>query len=86
MKQENAIIRKYLGDRIHSFRVELSISRESVAEKLGISKRTLASYERGEREITMQRLIELAKLYNTTYTNLTNYENILDDMGHLAIG
>ena len=34
MKEENAIIRKYLGDRIHSFRVELSISRESVAKKL----------------------------------------------------
>ena len=54
MKEENAIIRKYLGDRMHSFRVELSISRENVAEKLGISKRTLASFERGEREIKMQ--------------------------------
>ena len=86
MKEENAIIRKYLGDRIHSFRVERSISRDSVAEKLGISTRTLASYERGEREISMEKLIELAKIYCTTYTNLTNYENILDDMGYLAVG
>ena len=85
MKEKNALMLKYIGERIKSFRVERHISRESAAQELGISKRTLASYERGEREITMKTLIKLAEIYNTTYTNLTNYENILDDMGNVIV-
>ncbi len=85
MKDENKIILKYLGERICAFRTERNISREDAARMTGVSKRTLASYERGEREVTMDFLIKLAGVYKTTYTNLTNYENILDGMGKLAI-
>ncbi len=86
MKEENKLILKYVGERLRSFRTARDISRESAAEQLGISKRTLASYERGEREITVPTIIKLAEIYRTTYTDLTNYENILDEMGNLAIG
>ena len=86
MKNENTKIIKYIGERIRAYRTDINMSRDKAAELLGISKRTLASYERGEREVTMPMLIKMAEIYRTTYTKLTNYENILDDMGNLIIG
>ncbi len=81
MKEENKLILKYIGERLRMFRQERSLSREAAADLLGVTKRTVASYERGEREMTMDMAIRMAHTYDTTYTNLTDYKNVLDGIG-----
>lgn len=57
------------------FREDAGYSRKEAAERIGISARTLASYERGEREISMDTAIRMAMAYGTTFTKLTDYKN-----------
>lgn len=80
MKKDNSILMKYIGNRLQTFREERGINRDMAAEMIGVTPRTLASYERGEREITMDRVEKMAAAYKTTVTNLTNYENVLTEI------
>lgn len=80
MREEREVLVKHLGRRIRMIREERNISRAEAAKLVGISARTLASYERGEREITMETAQVLAGAYKTTVTNLTNCGNILDEI------
>lgn len=45
---DNAAIRKELGKRLQSERLNLNITQAALAEKAGISRRTLVGAERGE--------------------------------------
>ena len=65
-----------IGKRLKNFRRAEGLSREEVAAELGISPLTLGAYERGDREIRMDKVKELARIYNTTITELTDYKNI----------
>ena len=80
MKKDNRVLLKYIGERLQTFREERGISRDMAADMIGITPRTLASYERGEREITMDCVEKMALVYKTTFTNLTNYKNVLDEI------
>ena len=65
-----------IGKRLKNYRRAEGLSKEEVAEELGISPATLGAYERGDREIRMDKVQELARIYNTTITELTDYKNI----------
>lgn len=65
-----------IGKRLKNYRRAEGLSREEVAAELGISPVTLGAYERGDREIRMDKVKELARIYNTTITELTDYKNI----------
>ena len=65
-----------IGKRLKNYRRAEGLSKEDVAAELGISPTTLGAYERGEREIRMDKVQELARIYNTTITELTDYKNI----------
>lgn len=80
MKKNNKILLKYIGERLQTFREERGISRDMAADMIGVTPRTLASYERGEREITTDRVEKMALAYKTTFTNLTNYKNALTEI------
>lgn len=80
MKRDNTILLKYIGNRLATFREERGITRAVAAEMIGVTPRTLASYERGEREINMGTVQKLAVAYKTTFTNLTNYKNVLNEI------
>ena len=80
MKKNNKILLKYIGERLQTFREERGISRDMAADMIGVTPRTLASYERGEREITTDRVEKMALAYKTTFTNLTNYKNVLNEI------
>ena len=64
-------------DQVQEF---LRISRDMAADMIGVTPRTLASYERGEREITTDRVEKMALAYKTTFTDLTNYKNVLTEI------
>lgn len=80
MKKNNKVLLKYIGERLQTFREERGISRDMAADMIGVTPRTLASYERGEREITTDRVEKMALAYKTTFTDLTNYKNVLTEI------
>ena len=65
-----------IGKRLKNYRRAEGLSKEDVAAQLGISPVTLGAYERGDREIRMDKVMELARIYKTTITELTDYKNI----------
>ena len=80
MKKNNKVLLKYIGERLQTFREERGISRDMAADMIGVTPRTLASYERGERENTTDRVEKMALAYKTTFTDLTNYKNVLTEI------
>lgn len=77
MKKDYTDLLRYVGSRFQTFREKTGLSREEAAKEIGISSRTLAAYERGEREINMDTAQKMAVVYKTTLTNLTDYKNLL---------
>ena len=80
MEQRKREVLRHIGERVKHHRRELGYSREEVAKHLGITPRTLAAYERGEREMSMEMAVELAKIFKTTLTRLTDYRNVMGMM------
>ncbi len=76
MNDERKQMLKLLGERFVFFRKKKGYSRKKAATILGITSRTLASYERGEREISLDSTKNLATLYGTTFEQLTDYKCI----------
>lgn len=68
------------GRRFRHFREKAHLSREQAAEKLGVSSRTLASYERGERGISFKKAVKMTEIYNTTFVELTAYKRIIKNL------
>ena len=77
MRSYNSEILKTLGQRLKYFREQRNLSRRQVAEHIGVAPRTLASYERGEREASSDMIIKIADLYGVTFAKLTDYKNIM---------
>lgn len=67
---------KFIGNRIKYFRRALGMSREESARSVGVSPRTLAAYERGEREMSLGTAIALSKLYKVTINMITDVHKI----------
>lgn len=74
MKRDNVDLLKEIGFRMRRCREDNCYSREMAAELLGMTARTLAAYERGEREITMNTIIKMAEIYRTTVGKLIDYD------------
>ena len=77
MRSYDSEILKTLGQRLKYFREQRNLSRAQVAERIGVTSRTLASYERGEREASGELIIKIADLYGVTFAKLTDYKNIM---------
>lgn len=53
-----------LGERIRQARIEVGLSQEDLAEKVGSSQDALSNYERGTRKISLDGLVAIAKCVN----------------------
>ncbi len=84
MSMENHKLVQYLGKRFREFREDSGMTRQQAARSIGISPRTLAAYERGEREPTAETVIRIAEVYRTNVTRLTNYISAIDESGAIA--
>ena len=78
MKQMKRLL-KYQGERFMYYRKKAGISRRSAARYLGISPRTLAAYERGEREATIITIMHMQMLYDVSFTEITGFEDDIYD-------
>lgn len=63
MKDFNA---EELGRRIKELRVEADLSQKGLAEKTGIKQNTVAQYEKGVAKPSLEVLVKLAIIFQTT--------------------
>lgn len=65
---------KYVNN-LKDLRKEAGLTQDELAKKIGISKRTLAYWEKGENNIKAEKANELAKLFNVSVSYLLGYSD-----------
>lgn len=71
---------KALGERIRNERIKLHLTQEKLAEAVNISTAYVGQIERGERSLTLDKLISIAKHLNVTVDYLlSDYLTAPDD-------
>lgn len=61
-----------LGDRIKKLREELKISKKELGELIGVSQSAVNQWEKGVNYPAQKRLIELSRVFNSSYEWLVN--------------
>lgn len=61
---KNLVNTKKLGGNIRSFREAIGISQEVLAERCGLHRTYVGSVERGERNVSLENIIRLARALN----------------------
>ena len=74
-----------LGERIKEERLRLNLTQEKLSEKVGISTAYLGQIERGERCITLDKLIPLANYLGVTVDFLLTDYIVTDEDNSLNI-
>lgn len=78
-----------IGERIERLRKKHGLSRETLAEELGITWQHLANIEKGRRKLTLDLLDHLRDIFNVTADYLMDgveEENDLSDINALLAG
>lgn len=63
-----------LGTNIADLRKRNSLTQEELAEKLAVSRQTLAKWERGESDPDIQSVIRLSELFQVSLDDLVHYD------------
>jgi len=66
---------KKIGQRIKKLREEIGISQQDLAARLDILRPTISQMENGERKITIEELIKLSEILNTSMQYLIGLED-----------
>lgn len=69
-----------IGMNIACLRRRNNLTQEQLAEKLHVSRQTLAKWERGESELDIRSLCILSNLFQVSLDNLVNYQST-DNLG-----
>lgn len=64
----------HLKNNLVDFRKKYGLSQERLAEKLGVSRQTIISIEKGKYDPSLPLAFELARAFNTTLEELFIYE------------
>ena len=63
-------VRKAFGAAVREARAELGYSQEGLAERSGLHRTYVGSVERGERNVSLENIVKLAKALKTTASDL----------------
>jgi putative transcriptional regulator len=63
-----------LENKMVEYRKNLELSQEKLAEKLGVSRQTIISIEKGKYDPSLPLAFEIAKAFQTTIENVFIYE------------
>ena len=63
-------VQEVLGSRIREFRLKKGFSQESFADHCGLHRTYMGGIERGERDLTVQTVLTVAKGLNMTMSEL----------------
>ena len=69
---------KHVGRKIHDFRIATGMSREDLAQTVGITHQQLAKYEHGTNRISIGRLLMIAKELDEPITSFCSDINLKD--------
>ncbi len=61
--------------KIYKLRIEMKLTQEDVAEKLNVSRQTISNWESGNVSPTIDKVNDLAKLYNVTIDQLIDVKS-----------
>ncbi len=70
-----------IGTNIATLRKKYGMTQEAIAEKLNVSRQTIAKWERGDSEPDMESCVKLAELFEVTLDDLVNYEDENEEEG-----
>ena len=59
-----------MGLRVRKLRLVLGLSQEALADKCGLHRTYVGSIERGERNVSLQNIVRLARALQTTPSDL----------------
>lgn len=62
--------RKLLGKRIREERTRIGLTQEQMAERINVSTTYIGFVERGERSVTLEKLIQLAECFHVPIDTL----------------
>lgn len=71
MEMQNHEARIYLHQNIRSLRKHLNISQEELANRIGLNRGNIASYENGSAEPKICNLLKMSKLFCISLSDLT---------------
>lgn len=57
-------LKRYIGDKIKTFRLAQGMTQDDLAEKLDTTKQSISRYENGERQANQDILFSLAEIFN----------------------
>lgn len=69
-----------LDKNLKALRKRFKLSQEQVAEKINVSRQTIAKWESGESIPDINTCVALAQLYDVTLDNLVNYSDEVNGM------
>ncbi|MEW4414404.1 helix-turn-helix transcriptional regulator [Clostridium sp. AN503] len=73
-----------INERLKSLRLENNLTQAALADKIGIAKTTIASYEQGINEPNIGTLIKISDYFHVTIDYLvgkSNYKNVQEEVG-----
>jgi transcriptional regulator with XRE-family HTH domain len=81
MLSNKLLIRKEMGRRIRNLRRSCGITIDKLSDKIGITQSHLGLIERGERGVTVERMVEFCTFFKCTADYLlTGKENMTAEM------
>jgi transcriptional regulator with XRE-family HTH domain len=69
-KPDAKTVRRQLGEMIRSYRVELGISQEKLAELVDVHRNYVGKIERGEQNITINSLCRFAEVFKRSLSEM----------------
>lgn len=74
MKNKDTLIRETMRQNIIAKRNELNLRQEDLAEKVGLKKTTVSSWEQGLSSPDIDTIVKLMKLFNMSFQEFTGYD------------
>ncbi|PIR39084.1 MAG: transcriptional regulator [Alphaproteobacteria bacterium CG11_big_fil_rev_8_21_14_0_20_39_49] len=71
----------YIGMKIHELRISMGLSRQQLADKIGVTHQQLQKYEKGTNRISAGRLAAIAKALNKPVAFF--FEGVEEDNGDM---
>jgi len=63
-------VQALFGQRVRELRLKLGMSQESLGDACGLHRTYVGSVERGERNVSLENIVRLARTLHTTPSNL----------------
>lgn len=74
---------KEFGKNLKELRIIQGLYQKDIAEELNIAQVTVSSWERGNSEPTIDQIIRLCEILNTTPNELNGFENVKENKSEL---